>query len=160
MEIKFVIPSTEYLIELKNFRNEFIEENVYIHGSRNLAQYDDINEWLKMINDLENIDIYLAIYNEKIVGIVSINFNLNDSLIRIFGPISYSVAKSFRNKGIAKKLLKYAIVKCIQKNIDNIFISCNEDNLASKKVILSCDGCLKSKINYNEKIYEIYNIKF
>ena len=51
------------------------------------------------------------------------------------GLIGYSVRPSQRGKGYASEMLKLALDKFKNTNIENILITCKDFNIASKKVI-------------------------
>ncbi len=48
--------------------------------------------------------------------------------------------KSERNKGYAKQILKLALEKCKDLKMKKVLITCDEDNIASEKVILSAEA--------------------
>lgn len=61
------------------------------------------------------------------------------------GNISYGVRKSERNKGYGTKILELLLEKCIENNINEVFISCLKSNIASKKVIENNGGKLEKE---------------
>ena len=60
-------------------------------------------------------------------------------LLQAGGNIGYSVRKSERNKGYAKQMLKLTLEKCKDLKMKKALITCDKDNIASEKVILSAN---------------------
>ena len=80
--------------------------------------------------------LYLAINdNNKIVGAIGIRWKQVPVLMTFGGLIGYSIRPSQRGKGYASEMLKLALDKFKNTNIENILITCKDFNIASKKVI-------------------------
>ena len=71
---------------------------------------------------------------------INIRHYLNEYLTQVGGNIGYSVRKTERNKGYAKQMFKLALEKCKELKIKKVLITCDEDNIASEKVILSANA--------------------
>ena len=77
----------------------------------------DYESWIKQITNNVNIPngdwgksyTYLAFDNEKLVGLLSIRYDLTNELAEKFGHIGYGVRPSERCKGYATKMLNYAL---------------------------------------------------
>ncbi|PGH22488.1 GNAT family N-acetyltransferase [Fusobacterium polymorphum] len=82
---------------------------------------------------------------------IDIRHYLNNSLKQFGGNIGYSVRKSESNKGYAKQMLKLALEKCKDLKMKKVLITCDEDNIASKKVILSAGAKLEDIRSINDK---------
>ena len=67
-----------------------------------------------------------------------------DYLLNYGGHIGYSVRKSERNKGYAKSMLKYACSFLFSLALDKVLVTCDHENIASKKSIESCGGVLEN----------------
>ena len=74
---------------------------------------------------------------------IDIRHYLNEYLTQVGGHIGYGVRKTERNKGYAKQMLKLALEKCKELKIKRVLITCDEDNIASEKVILSANAKLE-----------------
>ena len=74
---------------------------------------------------------------------IDIRHYLNEFLKQFGGNIGYSVRKNERNKGYAKQMLKLALEKCKDLKMKKVLITCDEDNIASEKVILSANAKLE-----------------
>jgi predicted acetyltransferase len=147
--------NNEYLNVYPNFkpfatRNNFIEFLKTVEDNK------------KGINDTGIKEIYyFAIENDKIVGRGSIRLNpeINNDY-SIYGHIMYGVVPSKRNKGYGTIICKLLIEKAKEYGINNIIITCNNDNIASAKVIINNNGELFESIKDKENnIIDRYIIK-
>ncbi|MGV3007123.1 GNAT family N-acetyltransferase [Streptococcus pluranimalium] len=91
--------------------------------------------------------------NQQAFGFLNIRLRLNDELLLKGGHIGYSVRPSKRNQGIAKKMLKAAIEIAKTKNIRDILVTCHQDNLASRAVIIANGGLLENVVNETERYW-------
>ena len=74
------------------------------------------------------------------MGMIDIRHELNEYLRTIGGHIGYGIRPTERKKGYASYLLKEALTKCKELHINQVLITCNEDNIGSAKVILNNGG--------------------
>ena len=81
-----------------------------------------------------------------IVGRTSIRFELNEFLRTLGGHIGYAVRPSFRRQGYAKEILKQSLVLARARGIDPVLVTCDDDNIASAKVIEANGGRLESLV--------------
>lgn len=151
--LEFIEPCIELKNEIQEFKENFIHNNEVIHGGFNLAEFT-IEEWIQFINNIKDIDTgtsgyvsahtFFALVDGKIVEIVNARHNLNDYLLNYDGHIGYSVRKNERNKGYEKSMLKYACSFLFSLGLDKILVTCDHENIASKKTIESCGGILEN----------------
>lgn len=85
---------------------------------------------------------YWLYINEKPVGIGKLRHYLNESLKEVGGHISYTIRPSERRKGYGKLLLRELLKEAKRKNITEVFITCIESNISSRKVIEANNGIL------------------
>ena len=108
--------------------------------------------------------VYFLMNDDRIVGNLSIRYNIdNEFLSRIGGHIGYGVRPSERRKGYATIMLNLALEKCDELGLENVLVTCKEDNIGSSKTIENNFGVLKEivfvpKENCNFKKYWI-NVK-
>jgi predicted acetyltransferase len=88
----------------------------------------------------------VATVGAKIVGRASIRHKLNDFLLREGGHIDYGVIPSERGKGYAKEMLRQALAYFGKLGVDRVLVTCDEDNVASCRVIESCGGIFENRI--------------
>lgn len=103
--------------------------------------------------------IVIRISDSKIIGMIDIRHILNDFLLKSGGHIGYSVRKSERNKGYAKKMLSLALKKCSEFGIENVLVTCSKDNIASVKTILANGGILENEVIIDGKEKQRYWIE-
>ena len=151
-KIILVKPNLSYADEIIKYKEESLKENPLINGSAGLNRFSSIKDWLEELKKrsseatvpegLVPSSTYLGIREKDnyIVGMIDIRHYLNEYLTQVGGNIGYSVRKSERNKGYAKQMLKLALEKCKELKIKKVLITCDEDNIASEKVILSANA--------------------
>ena len=151
-KIILIKPDLSYADEIIKYKEEALFEKAIINSSINLEKFSSVEGWLdelKMKNSEDTVPeglvpstTYLAIreIDNYIVGMVDIRHYLNEFLTQVGGNIGYDVRKSERNKGYAKQMLKLALEKCKELKIKKVLITCDEDNIASEKVILSANA--------------------
>ena len=151
-KIILVKPDLSYADEIIKYKEESLAESPIINGSAGLDRLSSIEDWLEELKKrsseatvpegLVPSSTYLLLryqYN-YIVGMIDIRHYLNEYLTQVGGNIGYSVRKTERNKGYAKQMLKLALGKCRDLKMKKVLITCDEDNIASEKVILSANA--------------------
>ena len=82
----------------------------------------------------------------KIIGRVSVRHTLNDYLRLRGGHIGYTVAKKYRKNGYATEMVRQAIIYCKKLGIEQIMVTCADENIPSWKIIEKFGGKLQDKI--------------
>ena len=151
-KIILIKPDLSYADEIIKYKEESLKENPLINGSAGLNRFSSIEDWLEELKKrsseatvpegLVPSSTYLGIREKDnyLVGMIDIRHYLNEYLTQVGGNIGYSVRKTERNKGYAKQMLKLALEKCKELKIKKVLITCDEDNIASEKVILSANA--------------------
>ena len=154
-KIILVKPDLSYADEIIKYKEESLAESPIINGSAGLDRFSSIEDWLEELNKRSCEDTvpkglvpsstYLGVREKDnyIVGMIDIRHYLNEYLTQAGGHIGYGVRKTERNKGYAKQMLKLALEKCKELKIKKVLITCDEDNIASEKVILSANAKLE-----------------
>ena len=81
-----------------------------------------------------------------IVGRVSIRHELNDRLAAVGGHIGYAVRPAYRRRGYAKSMLRQSLELAKGLELRRVLITCDDDNVASARLIESCGGLLEDVI--------------
>ena len=151
-KIILIKPDLSYVDEITKYKEESLKESPLINGSAGLNRFSSIEDWLEELKKrsseatvpegLVPSSTYLGVREKDnyIVGMIDIRHYLNEYLTQVGGNIGYSVRKTERNKGYAKRMLKLALEKCRDLKMKKVLITCDEDNIASEKVILSANA--------------------
>ena len=84
---------------------------------------------------------YVGVVEGKIVGRVSIRHELNAHLAAVGGHVGYGVVASERRRGYATDMLRRALAICARDlGLGRVLVTCDEDNVGSRKVIERCGG--------------------
>lgn len=138
-----------------------------IHGasmlmeiSEDIGDITQIDAWLELQDQLSNLDTvpsdyvpamtYLYTETERniIVGIVNIRLALNDYLEQFGGHIGYSIHPDYRGFGYGHAQLKAALIQARELGLNRVLITCDDDNLASSKVIEAQGGVLENIVEH------------
>ena len=84
----------------------------------------------------------LAEVDGTVVGRVSVRHRLNDRLIAHGGHIGYCVLAPYRRRGYATEMLRQGLVIARAARVDRVLVTCDQDNVASARVITNCGGRL------------------
>jgi predicted acetyltransferase len=81
--------------------------------------------------------MFLCIKNGNILGAIRVRHGINDYIRNVIGHIGYETSPNARNCGVATFMLDWAK----HNVIDNVaIVTCDAENVASKKVIQNCGG--------------------
>ncbi|UOQ86625.1 GNAT family N-acetyltransferase [Gracilibacillus salinarum] len=115
-----------------------------------IAQFpDDIDKLLAFYDDHHSGNIpqnwvpdttYWLVDEANVIGVVNIRHYLNDFLLESGGHIGYGIRPSERRKGYATIMLQLALKKAKELGIKETLVTCDAENVASKKVILRNGG--------------------
>ena len=149
-KIILIKPDLSYADEIIKYKEEALFEKAIINSSISLEKFSSVEGWLEELKKRSSEDTtipeglvpsttYLAVreIDNYIVGMIDIRHYLNKFLTQVGGNIGYDVRKSERNKGYAKQMLKLALEKCKDLKMKKVLVTCDKDNIASEKVILS-----------------------
>jgi len=89
---------------------------------------------------------YWLIDKNKYIGRVDIRHWLTQQLLLEAGHIGYNIRPSKRRQGYGKKILELALPKAKELGITKVLITCDETNLASKKVIEANGGNFENSV--------------
>ncbi len=114
-------------------------------------------EYIAALNRLEDPDglppgkvtqISFWFLNDEdvLVGNSRLRLELNEYLLNIGGHVGYDVSPEHRRKGFATEILRETLREAAKRNIDRVLVTCNEDNLFSRKVIENNGGILENLV--------------
>jgi predicted acetyltransferase len=149
--LKLIEPTADLEIEHKQMLQEWL-----MTGERLIPftlQYDTTNfqNYIARLDNCKkgiglpesfvpNSTFWLVDENKEILGTTDIRHSLTKSLYNEGGHIGYGIRPSERKKGYATKILELVLVEAKKLQITKALITCDKDNIASKKVILKNNG--------------------
>ncbi|MGM9566857.1 MAG: GNAT family N-acetyltransferase [Clostridia bacterium] len=169
-EIELQIPTVRHTAAAAEYRRDFLRNREFSADNCGLLT-EDYSRWLE--NNFRNsrettarqdwvkATTFFAVRksDKKIVGTTEIRHTLENNVLREYGGhIGYSVCPGERGKGYGTAILKLALAECRGIGLDQVMLSCNEDNAASIRVIEKCGGQLtetKEARQYKIRIYWI-----
>ncbi len=151
------------------YLKEFEMHSSMVNGDSGLSKMaTDYEEWLKYLDSLlddekrpsnrcPGIEYFLIRENDgKLIGMISLRWDLNDEMLLHGGHIGYDIRPSQRRKGYNKINLYLCLLKAKEMGLEKVLLTADDDNLGSVKTILSLGGVLENKINYDGSIIGRY----
>lgn len=143
-----------------DYLDEYFEEYKKIYPD--FKPYTTKETYIEFLKDLElkkqginNNGIkeifYYAYENNKIIGHGSIRLNpeTDKNIYEEAGHIMYGIVPSKRNQGYGKELCRKLLNQANKLGLDNVIITCNINNLGSKKIIEKMGGIYINSIDVN-----------
>ncbi|WP_414043416.1 GNAT family N-acetyltransferase [Macrococcus sp. EM39E] len=121
------------------------EQESIVPSATNIKRYNSFQDFINNLEEREksyevlNSTLFL-IEDGSIVGASNIRHYLNEFLIHYGGHIGYGVRPDKRGKGYATIILRESLNFLNSLNVEKALITCDEDNITSKKVILNNGG--------------------
>ncbi len=152
---------------------DYVQEH-YDHGESHISASlgltsSDYDEWVGMIRQNAEAGrppwgrsiLYLCFDGQRLIGLLSIRYELPSELSEQIGDIGYGVRPSERQKGYATVMLGDALSVCRQMGRDRVIVGCYKDNTASAATIRKNGGILFAENdNYHAgRISQYYRIE-
>lgn len=164
MEPKLVFPSYEHEGMMKAYIEEMKKASSELNGVGLYNNFThDYNGWIKREKEMHlGIHLndgfvpgttFLYVTDNEVIGTINIRHCLNGHLSKVGGHIGYSVNPKYRRLGHATKMLQEALVYCKQWEICPVLVTCNKENIGSRKTIEKCGGKLENEY-YDEELEE------
>ncbi|BCZ47216.1 acetyltransferase [Clostridium gelidum] len=130
----------KYKKALENFQD-------YLNNLQNYSKGNELPQGEVVTSTFWLID------KKEVVGVVRIRHQE----VECAGHIGYDISPDYRNRGYGFQILKLALGKAINIGIEEVILTCNIDNTASKKIIEKNNGKLLGTIfdeEDNEYLYK------
>ncbi len=92
----------------------------------------------------------------EFVAHVNIRHELNDGFKIRGGHIGYAVRPSARRKGYGSKMLELALEKAREMGLEKVLVTCDDDNLASIKIIEKNGGIFQDVVMVENELVRRY----
>lgn len=138
-----------------------IIDNLYKHGrffqDPNLRNEDAnilYKKWIENEIRSKSVDVIGVTYKDKLIGFISCIYRNRISDSELDGVISLvGINKDYQGLGIGKKLINYALMNFNKKNIKNVFVGTQIDNLGALNFYISNGFRVESSINsFHKKV--------
>jgi predicted acetyltransferase len=84
--------------------------------------------------------------DDILVGNSRLRLNLNEYFLNIGGHIGFDVSPEHRRNGYATEILRQTLIEAAKHDIDRVLVTCNEENIHSRKVIEKNGGILENVV--------------
>jgi predicted acetyltransferase len=153
--LKLVKPSTKYKTSFLKAIREFHREkrNLDIKPKQSQKEFSvfikklrDQEKGINLLKGYVPASVYWLVDGSKFIGRVSVRHKLTKQLRKEGGHVGYEIRPSERRKGYGTKSLKLVLPKTRKLGVKKILVTCDEDNIGSRKIIESNGGVLENKI--------------
>ena len=153
--IKYQKSFVNYALTYKKINDEHYF-NKYKKALENFQDYlNDLHNYSKG-NDLPQGEVITSTFwlidKKQVVGVVRIRHQE----VECAGHIGYDISPDCRNRGYGFQILKLALEKAMKIGIKEVFLTCNIENTASKKIIEKNNGKLLGTIFDEEEDEYLY----
>jgi predicted acetyltransferase len=161
-------PTTALKTSFLEGLREFQDEGLAWHANHDLAAIEsNFDDYIKKLcaptyhHPVHHVPqtVMWGTWKNEFAGLISIRHTLNDDLKIMGGHIGYDTRPLFRGKGIATLMLKAALPIAKQIGLTRVLLTCNDDNIASIKVIEKNGGLLEKTALFEQKLKRYYWIK-
>ena len=156
------VPNVNDEIEIMSYKKEFAEIGDYINGSDGLTTIKNYKDWLKKLakdktgSPKRSELLMIRKSDNKVVGLANIRHSVENGFEISGGHIGYSIRPSERGKGYGNVILALSLDYCKRLGIKKVLVTCEKNNLASKKVIIYNSGKFENEIIEEDKMFERY----
>lgn len=108
-----------------------------------LARLDEDELGLHLPENHVPSTMYWGFIGAELAGRLMLRHRLNERLRQTGGSIGYVVVPEYRRRGVATGMLRLALPLARERGLDRVLITCDEDNIASRRVVEKCGGVLE-----------------
>ena len=146
--------------------DEFVAAHSYMHGGLGSTWQlaESYEDWLELIKQQEKgqnlpadwlpaIQFLAFDEDSQLVGFLSLRLSLNERTFLDGGHVGYSIRPSRRRQGLGKALLGEGLKEAKKLGLEHLLITCEADNIASRKTILANGGVYDNTIEGVERYW-------
>ena len=79
----------------------------------------------------------------EVIGVIRIRHRVDSDFLQMIGHIGYEIKSSRRKEGYGRKLLELGLTEARKMGLEKVLITCDEDNIASLRIIQKFNGKYK-----------------
>lgn len=162
-----------FIEAMEEFINEESNPDVIPEGQMSKEKVNEIKDnfdnFLLKVHEKENgsnlpdgrvpASLFWLINKKEYIGRVQIRHKLNESLSILGGHIGYAIRPTKRKMGYGDKVLELGLIEAKKLGLNKVFLTCDDSNIGSYKIIEKNGGILQDKININGKLERRYWIE-
>ena len=158
MNVKLIKLTKEYEKQLGEMIDEWREDQIKNNTDRSpyaifKNDYHDFDYYLEHLDIKEPTGKYvptttlflLDVDRNILLGAVNIRHYLNESNMISGGHIGDGIRPSERRKGYATEMIRLALIECRKLGIEKVLMTCDKDNIGSRKSIINNGGVLENE---------------
>ena len=146
--------------------NDFNDNNEDTFSGDYFKTNFDFEAYIKELNDLSNgiglpegyvpsTEWWLINSNDDILGTIRLRHELGERNYQEGGHLGYDISPRYKRKGYGKTILALALKKARIRGLKKVLITCDFDNIGSKKIIEHNGGRLDNIIISKETGKEV-----
>lgn len=152
--IRLIEPNEKYLKSYIEAYDEYNDNHITTYAFDDARSYDIFEKYhtyksgRNLPPDRVGANYYWLVDDERhyFIGEISIRHELTDALLLYGGHIGYGIRYSEWNKSYGSLMLKLALEKAKKMGIKKVLLTCDDDNLASAKIMEKNDMELQDKV--------------
>ena len=166
--LKLVLPKVKYKNEFYKFVKELEKEKqISKKDVKKIMSFEFSDYVRKVKGQAKGLNLkkdyvpqteFWLIDNNVLIGNLTIRHKLNKTLKNIGGHIGYTIRLLKRRKGYGKEILRLGLLKAKKINLKKVLITCDKDNISSKKIIEANGGKLQNE--FFEKGMKIPKLRY
>lgn len=161
-DLFLVEPSKEYEKSFKNYVLAYRKINDEHYYNKYRKALESFQDYLNDLHDCSKerklsqgeiaTSSFWLIDKKEVVGVVRIRHQE----VECAGHIGYDISPDYRNRGYGFQILKLALEKSINIGIEEVILTCNINNSASKKIIEKNGGKFLGTVFDEEESETLY----
>ena len=163
---KLVLPHIDYKDSFLKALGEFQNEGLWLDLDQDFLthSFEDFVEEFQMhskgrrlpLGYVPHTTFWILNDNDEFAGQIDLRHRINEALRKYGGHIGYEISPSNRQKGLATFALDEVLKRAKNMGLEKVLITCDNDNIASQKLIKNVGGILKEEISQFGIITQCY----
>jgi len=152
---KFISMVNDYNDNNENiFNNDYFNEDFDYEGY--IKDLDDLSNGVGLPEEyVPSTEWWLINNNNDILGTVRLRHKLGERNFQEGGHIGYDISPRYRKKGYGKIILELVLYKAKELDLEKVLITCDFDNIGSRRIIEHNGGKLENSIISKETGKEV-----